>query len=149
MARSQTAWCNPQAEDDYSINNKKVPITELDKWLPDIRESNAYQLGGTWEAMLCFDSKDQPLGYLSFQPHEAKVRLGFFDKERGAIRPSPHKHLFTRLDMITDFAGFPRGRPTSHTNSVIHPRFVSDSGGVNVGKNRARLKINLVCVIDR
>ena len=64
MARSQTAWCNPQADDDYSINNEKVPITELDAWLWDIRESNADQLGGTWEAILSFDSKDQPLGYL-------------------------------------------------------------------------------------
>lgn len=64
MARSQTAWSNPQADDDCYIKNKKVPITELDKWLPDIRESNADQLGGTWEAILCFNSKDQPLGYL-------------------------------------------------------------------------------------
>ena len=61
----KTAWCNPQADDDCYINNKKVPIAELGKWLPDISESNADQLGGHCETILCFDKDDQPMGYLA------------------------------------------------------------------------------------
>lgn len=60
----KTAWCNPQADDDCYINNKKVPVAELGKWLPDISESNADQLGGHCETILCFDKDDQPMGYL-------------------------------------------------------------------------------------
>lgn len=32
--------------------------------LPDISESNADQLGGHYETILCFDKDDQPMGYL-------------------------------------------------------------------------------------
>lgn len=46
----KTAWCNPQADDDCYINSKKVPVAELGKWLPDISESNADQLGGQCES---------------------------------------------------------------------------------------------------
>ncbi|AZE63376.1 MULTISPECIES: hypothetical protein [Pseudomonas fluorescens group] len=60
----KTAWCNPRMDDDCYINNKKIPIAELGKWLPDISESNADQLGGHCEAILCFDKDDQPMGYL-------------------------------------------------------------------------------------
>lgn len=60
----KTAWCNPRADDDCYINSKKVPIAELGKWLPDISESNADQLGGHCETILCFDKDDQPMGYL-------------------------------------------------------------------------------------
>lgn len=60
----KTAWCNPRMDDDCYINNKKVPVAELGKWLPDISESNADQLGGHCEAILCFDKNDQPMGYL-------------------------------------------------------------------------------------
>ncbi|MDD2046216.1 hypothetical protein [Pseudomonas putida] len=60
----KTAWCNPRMDDDCYINNKKVPIAELGKWLPDISESNADQLGGHCETILCFDENNQPMGYL-------------------------------------------------------------------------------------
>ncbi|NWC07851.1 hypothetical protein HX776_03245 [Pseudomonas agarici] len=60
----KTAWCNPRMDDDCYINSKKVPIAELGKWLPDISESNADQLGGHCETILCFDKDDQPMGYL-------------------------------------------------------------------------------------
>ncbi|MDD0996643.1 hypothetical protein M5G20_12255 [Pseudomonas sp. TNT2022 ID1044] len=60
----KSAWCNPRADDDCYINNKKVPIAELGKWLPDISESNADQLGGRCETILCFDKDDQLMGYL-------------------------------------------------------------------------------------
>lgn len=60
----KSAWCNPQMDDDCHINNKKVPVAELGKWLPAVSESNIDQLGGYCETILCFDSKDQPLGYL-------------------------------------------------------------------------------------
>ncbi|HDS1738508.1 hypothetical protein NPS49_09605 [Pseudomonas putida] len=60
----KTAWCNPRMDDDCYINNKKVPIAELSKWLPGISESNADQLGGYCETILCFDENDQPMGYL-------------------------------------------------------------------------------------
>ncbi|MNS62105.1 hypothetical protein D3C72_951540 [compost metagenome] len=61
----KSAWCNPRADDDCYINNKKVPIAELGKYLPAISESNADQLGGGCETILCFDKDDQPLGYMS------------------------------------------------------------------------------------
>lgn len=51
-------------DDDCYINEKRVPIAELGKWLPDISESNADQLGGHCETILCFDKDDQPMGYL-------------------------------------------------------------------------------------
>lgn len=60
----KSAWCNPRMDDDCYINNKKVPVAELGKWLPTISESNVDQLGGYCETILCFDSNDQPLGYL-------------------------------------------------------------------------------------
>ncbi|MGR6454546.1 hypothetical protein ACU5P1_22275 [Pseudomonas plecoglossicida] len=60
----KTAWCNPRMDDDCYINNKKVPVAELGKWLPDISESNADQLGGHCETILCFDENNQPMGYL-------------------------------------------------------------------------------------
>ncbi|MEE1869241.1 hypothetical protein [Pseudomonas auratipiscis] len=50
--------------DDCYINEKKVPIADLGKWLPAVAESSIDQLGGYCEAVLCFDSKDQPLGYI-------------------------------------------------------------------------------------
>ncbi|HGW4727207.1 TPA: hypothetical protein ACNH51_006081 [Pseudomonas aeruginosa] len=60
----KSAWCNPRMDDDCYINNQKVPVAELGKWLPSVSESNIDQLGGHCETILCFDSKDQPLGYL-------------------------------------------------------------------------------------
>lgn len=60
----KSAWCNPQKDDDCHINNKKVPVADLGKWLPAVAESNIDQIGGYCETILCFDSKDQPLGYL-------------------------------------------------------------------------------------
>ncbi|MNY25872.1 hypothetical protein D3C86_1596800 [compost metagenome] len=60
----KSAWCNPRMDDDCYINEKRVPIAELGKWLPDISESNADQLGGHCETILCFDKDDQPMGYL-------------------------------------------------------------------------------------
>ncbi len=45
--------------DDCYVNEKKVPVAELAKWLPSVSESNVDQLGGYCEAILCFDSKDQ------------------------------------------------------------------------------------------
>lgn len=60
----KTAWCNPRLDDDCYINNKKIPVAELGNWLPDISESNADQLGGHCETILCFDKDEQPMGYL-------------------------------------------------------------------------------------
>lgn len=60
----KTAWCNPLKDDDCYIDNKKVLIAELGKYLPSVSESNVDQLGGYCETILCFDEGDQPLGYL-------------------------------------------------------------------------------------
>ncbi|MNT89939.1 hypothetical protein D3C72_2307560 [compost metagenome] len=51
-------------DDDCYINEKRVPIAELGKYLPAISESNADQLNGHCETILCFDKDDQPMGYL-------------------------------------------------------------------------------------
>ena len=50
--------------DDCYINEKRVPIAELGKYPPAISESNADQLNGHCETILCFDKDDQPMGYL-------------------------------------------------------------------------------------
>lgn len=60
----KSAWCNPRADDDCYIDNKKVLIADLGKYLPSVSESNIDQLGGYCETILCFDESDQPLGYL-------------------------------------------------------------------------------------
>ena len=60
----KSAWCNPQADDDCYINEKKVPIADLGKWLPAVAESNIDQIGGFCETILCFDKDNQPVGYL-------------------------------------------------------------------------------------
>ncbi|MNO12904.1 hypothetical protein D3C76_25220 [compost metagenome] len=60
----KSAWCNPQMDDDCYINEKKVPIANLGKWLPAVAESNIDQIGGHCETILCFDDKDEPVGYL-------------------------------------------------------------------------------------
>ncbi|MNE69186.1 hypothetical protein D3C80_1648950 [compost metagenome] len=60
----KTAWCNPRADDDCYINEKKVPVAELGKWLPAVAESNIDQIGGMCETILCFDKDGIPAGYL-------------------------------------------------------------------------------------
>ncbi|MFL3919642.1 hypothetical protein LER23_33705, partial [Pseudomonas aeruginosa] len=59
-----SAWCNPRMDDDCYINEKKVPVAELGKWLPAVSQSNIDQIGGYCETILCFDKDDQPAGYL-------------------------------------------------------------------------------------
>ncbi|MEE8876486.1 hypothetical protein [Pseudomonas helleri] len=60
----KSAWCNPRMDDDCYINEKKVPIADLGKWLPAVAESNIDQIGGFCETILCFDKDNQPVGYL-------------------------------------------------------------------------------------
>ncbi len=60
----KSAWCNPRMDDDCYINEKKVPIADLGKWLPTVAESNIDQIGGFCETILCFDKDNQPVGYL-------------------------------------------------------------------------------------
>ncbi|BAU72377.1 hypothetical protein [Metapseudomonas furukawaii] len=60
----KSAWCNPRMDDECYINEKRVPIAELGRWLPDVAESNIDQIGGYCETILCFDKDDQPIGYL-------------------------------------------------------------------------------------
>ena len=60
----KSAWCNPRMDDECYINEKKVPIADLGKWLPAVAESNIDQIGGFCETILCFDKDNQPVGYL-------------------------------------------------------------------------------------
>lgn len=60
----KSAWCNPRMDDDCYINEKKVPVAELGKWLPAVAESNIDQIGGYCETILCFDKDNLPAGYL-------------------------------------------------------------------------------------
>ncbi|HEK0085368.1 hypothetical protein [Pseudomonas aeruginosa] len=60
----KSAWCNPRMDDECYINEKKVPVAELGKWLPAVAESNIDQIGGYCETILCFDKDNQPVGYL-------------------------------------------------------------------------------------
>lgn len=79
-------------DDDCYINNKKVPVAELGKWLPDISESNADQLGGHCETILCFD-KDRSADGLSVAimilstAGLLKSTVGLVNLTIGGIRP--------------------------------------------------------------
>ena len=60
----KSAWCNPRMDDECYINNQRVPVADLGKWLPAVAESNIDQIGGYCETILCFDKDNQPAGYL-------------------------------------------------------------------------------------
>lgn len=51
-------------DDECYINNNRVPVAELGKWLPAYSQSNIDQLGGYCETQICYDQEDKPLGIL-------------------------------------------------------------------------------------
>jgi hypothetical protein len=51
-------------DDECYINNNRVPVAELGKWLPAYSQSNVDQLGGYCETYICYDQEDKPLGIL-------------------------------------------------------------------------------------
>lgn len=60
----KSAWCNPRMDDECYINNQRVAVADLGKWLPAVAESNIDQIGGYCETILCFDKDNLPAGYL-------------------------------------------------------------------------------------
>ena len=56
------AWCNPRADDECTINGKKVPKEELNQYLPATYELEVLNAGGYCEHPICYDKNDKPVG---------------------------------------------------------------------------------------
>ena len=56
------AWCNPQADDDCTINGKKVAKAALKQYLPAVYELEVLNAGGYCEYPICYDKNDKPVG---------------------------------------------------------------------------------------
>lgn len=56
------AWCNPRADDECTVNDKKVPKADLKQYLPEIYEMEVLNAGGYCEYPICYDSSDRPVG---------------------------------------------------------------------------------------
>jgi hypothetical protein len=56
------AWCNPRADDECTINDKKVPKAELKQYLPAVYELEVLNSGGHCEYPICYDKNDKPVG---------------------------------------------------------------------------------------
>ena len=56
------AWCNPRADDECTINDKKVPKADLKQYLPAVYELEVLNAGGHCEYPICYDKNDKPIG---------------------------------------------------------------------------------------
>ncbi|CAI8814554.1 hypothetical protein EMIT0P265_290006 [Pseudomonas zeae] len=56
------AWCNPRADDECTINGKKVPKAGLKQYLPTIYKLEVLNAGGYCEYPICYDKNDKPVG---------------------------------------------------------------------------------------
>lgn len=56
------AWCNPRADDECTINGKKVAKSELKQYLPAVYELEVLNAGGYCEHPICYDKNDKPIG---------------------------------------------------------------------------------------
>lgn len=56
------AWCNPRADDDCTINGKKVSKAELKQYLPTVYELEVLNAGGHCQYPICYDKNDNPIG---------------------------------------------------------------------------------------
>lgn len=61
-----SAWCNPRMDDDCYINGESVPMHELNKFLPEVSQSNIDQIGGYCEGVICFDADNVPAGVMYY-----------------------------------------------------------------------------------
>lgn len=59
------AWCNPRMDDECYINNKKVSVDDLSKYLPVVNEEEISSAGGYCEYPICYDRSDRPVGVRS------------------------------------------------------------------------------------
>lgn len=60
--RAKEDWCNPRADDECTINDKKAPRAELKQYLPAVYELEALNSGGHCEYPICYDKNDKPVG---------------------------------------------------------------------------------------
>lgn len=73
------------------------------------------------------------------------------------FRPITQRHLLDQMHALAltlapvdlkGVVGLAEGAHSPLKNSMIHPQFTANSRGVDVGKNRVRLEINLVRIIS-
>lgn len=57
------AWCNPRADDECTINEQRVPKSDLNQYLPEIYEMEVLNAGGYCEHPICYDKDDKPVGF--------------------------------------------------------------------------------------
>ncbi len=60
------AWCNPRMDDECYIDGERVPMHELNKYLPEVSQSNIDQIGGYCEGVICFDADNVPVGVMYY-----------------------------------------------------------------------------------
>ncbi len=56
------AWCNPRADDDCTVNGRKVEKAKLQDYLPKVYELEILNAGGYCEYPICYDKNDKPVG---------------------------------------------------------------------------------------
>lgn len=56
------AHCEPQMDDACTVNDKKVPIADLPKYLPVVNADQVSAKGGYCEYPICYDVNDNPIG---------------------------------------------------------------------------------------
>ncbi|EZO28627.1 hypothetical protein AJ60_05690 [Pseudomonas aeruginosa 3573] len=56
------AWCNPRADDDCTVNGRKVEKAKLQDYLPEVYELEILNAGGYCEHPICYDKNDKPVG---------------------------------------------------------------------------------------
>lgn len=56
------AWCNPQMDDECSINGKRIPMADLGKYLPSVDPAQIEAADGTCEYPICYDKTYKPVG---------------------------------------------------------------------------------------
>jgi hypothetical protein len=62
MDLPKEAHCEPQMDDACTVNNKKVPIDDLKKYLPVVNADKVSAAGGYCEYPICYDVNDNPVG---------------------------------------------------------------------------------------
>ncbi len=58
----RSAWCNPRLDDDCYINEVKVPVADLGKYLKSLNVDVVQNAGGYCEYPVCYDKHDNVIG---------------------------------------------------------------------------------------
>lgn len=62
LSKVNSAWCNPRADDDCTVNDHKVLKKDLGKYFPHVSPEEVSKRGGYCEYPICYDANDKPIG---------------------------------------------------------------------------------------